>query len=59
MKAETQSIVKELEDIKARIISVEMRFLESEEASKEDQEAVAEALKEYKKGKTTPFRSQS
>jgi len=47
-------VVKEIEEIKARLISVEMHFLESEEASPEDKAAVEEALKEYRLKKTTP-----
>lgn len=52
MKAETQSIVKEIEDIKARLISVEMRLLESEEPNQEDRKAVETALNEHRQKKT-------
>ena len=55
MRLRTQNIVNEIEEIKARLISIEMTFIESEEANKEDIQAVKEALKEYKKGKTIPF----
>ena len=48
-------VVKEIEEIKARLISVEVRFLESEEATPEDKNAVQEALKEYRLKKTTSF----
>lgn len=55
MKVETKQLVDEIEEIKARLISVETRLLESEEASPEDKEAVEEALKEYRQKKTISF----
>jgi len=55
MPLQNQKIVKEIEEIKARLISIEMTFIGSEESSKEDKKAVMEALKEYKKGKTVPY----
>ncbi len=55
MKAQTQNIVNEIEEIKARLIAVEILFLESEEASGEDKEAVKEALQGYKQRKTVTF----
>ncbi len=48
-------IVNEIEEIKARLISIETDLIESEPAEREDIEAVKEALDEYSKGKTTPF----
>lgn len=55
MSLEAKSILNEIEDIKARLISIETRIIKSEKASKEDKKAVREALEEYKIGKTIRF----
>ena len=55
MELQTQRLLKEIEEIKARLIFIELRLIESEEPNKEDIKAVRQALKEYKAGKTTPF----
>ncbi len=52
MRLKARSLVDEIEEIKTRLVTVEMTLLESEEASKEDKEALKEALKEYRKGRT-------
>ncbi len=49
------SLLKEIEEIKTRLILIETRILKTEKASKEDKKAVREALKDYKKGRTTRF----
>lgn len=54
-RLEPQNIVREIEEIKVRLISVETLLLESEEATEEDKKAVKEAMKEYKLRKTIPF----
>ncbi|MBU0898625.1 MAG: hypothetical protein KKB03_03185 [Nanoarchaeota archaeon] len=54
MTLETRYMVDEIEAIKVRLISLETMLIETEEASKEDVNAVKEALDEYKKGKTKP-----
>lgn len=54
MTLETRHMVDEIEAIKIRLISLETMLIETEEASKEDVNAVKEALDEYKKGKTKP-----
>ena len=55
MKTQTEKLLKEIEEIKARLIFIELRFIESERARKDDVKAVKQALKEYKAGKTTPL----
>lgn len=55
MRLKARSLVDEIEEIKTRLVTVEMTLLESEEASKEDKEALKEALKEYRKGRTIPL----
>jgi hypothetical protein len=55
MKAEARNIVNQLEEIKTRLLSVEILFLESEQATREDKKAVKEALIQYKNRKTTSF----
>lgn len=55
MPLQAQNVVKEIEEIKSRLINIEVRFIESEKASKEDVKAVKEALEEYRKGKTIPY----
>ncbi|MBS3053435.1 MAG: hypothetical protein J4469_02935 [Candidatus Aenigmarchaeota archaeon] len=55
MALQVQNILREIEDIKSRLISIEMRIIKSEKASKEDKKAVRVALREYKKGKTIRF----
>lgn len=51
----SQKLLEELEEIKARIILMEISLLKLEKATREDMEAVRLALKEYKEGKTIPF----
>ena len=53
MPTQSQNLLREIEDIKTRLISIETRILKTEKASKEDKKAIREALKDYKKGKTT------
>ena len=55
MKLETKNLLNEIEEIKARLIYIELRLIESEMSSKEDVEAVKLALKEYKNQKTIAF----
>jgi len=49
---ETQKLLSELEEIKARLINLELLLIKSEKASKKDVKRVKMALKEYKDGKT-------
>jgi len=55
MPLQAQSVVKEIEEIKSRLINIEIRFIESEKPKKGDVKAVKEALGEYRKGKTVPY----
>jgi hypothetical protein len=55
MELRPQKLLKEIEEIKAKLIFIELRLIESEKPRKEDVEAVKQALKEYKSGKTIPF----
>ena len=55
MAVQPQSLLNEIEDIKTRLIAIEMRIIKTEKASKDDKKAIREALKDYKKGKTTRF----
>lgn len=55
MSLQAQNVVKEIEEIKSRLINIEIRLIESENPEKEDVKAVKEALEEYRKGKTTPY----
>ncbi len=57
MPLQARIIVDEIEEIKSRLISIETALIKSEKATKDDKKAVKEALEEYKKGKTIPFRS--
>jgi len=50
-----QKLLSELEDIKTRLIFLEVRLLKSEKATKKDIEAAKLALKEYKEKRTIPF----
>jgi len=52
---ETQKLLNELEEIKARLINLELLLIKSEKASKRDIKRVKMALKEYKEGKTIPL----
>lgn len=52
MPSEVQNVVKEIEEIKSKLINIEIRFIESEKPEKEDIKAVKEAFEEYRKGKT-------
>lgn len=54
MSLQAQNVVKEIEEIKSRLINIEIRFIESENPEKEDAKAVKEALEEYRKSKTIP-----
>jgi hypothetical protein len=54
-RIEPQNIVREIEEIKVRLISVETLLIESKKATEEDKMAVKEAIKEYKTRKTIPF----
>jgi mevalonate pyrophosphate decarboxylase len=50
---ETQtSLLREIEEIKARLIGIETTLIKNEKPSKSDTKAVKEALDEYRKGKT-------
>lgn len=55
MPVELHGLLSEIEDIKARLIAIEMRILKAEKASKEDKKAIQEALKDYKNRKTVRF----
>jgi len=55
MPAELHGLLNEIEDIKTRLIAIEMRILKTEKASKEDKKAIREALKDYKNRKTVRF----
>jgi hypothetical protein len=55
MKLQSHKLLKEIEEIKARLIFIELRLIKSEKPSSEDIAAVKQALKEYKSGKTIPF----
>lgn len=46
---------KEIEEIKSRLINIEILFIESEKPKKEDVKAVEEALEEYRKGKASRY----
>jgi hypothetical protein len=52
---ETQKLLNELEEIKTRLINLELLLIKSEKASKRDIKRVKMALKEYKEGKTIPL----
>jgi hypothetical protein len=52
---ETQKLLNELEEIKTRLINLELLLIKSEKASKRDIKRVKIALKEYKEGKTIPL----
>jgi pyruvate-formate lyase-activating enzyme len=47
---ELKSLIDEIEEIKARLLMLEVKLIE-----KEDVEAIAEALKEFLEGKTFTF----
>lgn len=51
------NLLNEIEEIKARLISIETILIESEKPSKEDIKAVKEALAEYRKGKTVLYQA--
>lgn len=53
---QTQNVLSQIEEIKARLISIETIFIKSERATKEDRKAVKEAMEEYKKGKTVSYK---
>lgn len=55
MPLQSQNIVNQIEEIKARLISIEMFFIGSEKATKKDVKAVKEALAEHKKGRTISY----
>ncbi|MBI4170333.1 MAG: hypothetical protein HY514_01465 [Candidatus Aenigmarchaeota archaeon] len=55
MLFQTAGLLKEIEDIKTKLISIEVRILKSEKATKEDKKAVKEALDEYRKRQTIRF----
>jgi hypothetical protein len=57
MHLQPQKILKELEEIKVRLIHLELTVVGTEKPGREDVKAVKEALKEYKNGKTIPFGS--
>ena len=48
-------LLDEIEDIKSRLIAMEIRILKTEKATAEDKKAIREALKDYRTGKTTRF----
>jgi sialic acid synthase SpsE len=48
-------LLNELKEIKAKLIAAELALLKSERATRKDIKRVKMALKEYKKGKTTPL----
>lgn len=50
-----KQLLNEIENIKSRIISLEMSIIESEKADKDDIESVKNALKEHKNRKTIKF----
>jgi hypothetical protein len=52
---ETQKLLNELEEIKTRLINLELLLIKYEKASKRDIKRVKIALKEYKEGKTIPL----
>lgn len=56
MPMQAQTIIDEIEEIKARLNSIESVLIASEEADNEDKEAVKESLEEYRKGKTIKFK---
>ena len=53
MTLQSKNLLKEIEEIKSRLIAIETRILKTEKATKEDKKAIREALKDYKKSKTT------
>ena len=55
MQLQTQRILRDVEEIKAKIISIELALIGIEKPSREDRKAVKLALKEYKNKKTIPF----
>lgn len=55
MRLQAQNVVREIEEIKSKLINIEVRFIESEKPEREDVKAVKEALEEYRKGKTIPY----
>lgn len=55
MQLQTQKILNEVEEIKVRVISLELSLMREEKPTKKDMKAVKSALKEYKEVKTIPF----
>lgn len=55
MHLQSQKILKELEEIKVRLIHLELTVVGTEKPSKEDVKAVKEAIKEYQNKATIPF----
>ncbi len=49
---ELKPLIDEIEEIKARLFMLEVKLIEMENPEKEDIEAVAQALKEFREGKT-------
>lgn len=55
MQLQPRRILNEIEEIKYRLISLEISIIESEKASKKDIEDTRLAMKEYKNKKVIPF----
>ncbi len=55
MMMELKPLIDEIEEIKARLFMLEVKLIEMENPEKEDVEAVAQALKEFREGKTFTF----
>lgn len=55
MSLQSQELLKEIEDIKIRLIHLELNVVGAEKPDAEDRKAVKEALSELKNGKTIPF----
>ncbi len=52
MALQTQSLIKEIEEIKTRLNSIESALIDIGDAEEGDKEALKEALEERKRGKT-------
>jgi hypothetical protein len=52
---ETKKLLNESEEIKLRLISIELKVIGKEKPMKGDRKAVKFALNEYKKGKTVLY----
>lgn len=55
MELQTKRILSEIEEIKSKVISLEISIIGLEKASKEDIKSTKLAIKEYRNKKAIPF----